>query len=811
MGKLFNKFVRHMMKKFDGNDLAQITGNKDGKPFVCDETLKKYSRQAAAEGSILLKNDNVLPIAKNEKIAVFGRCAVDYFCVGYGSGGDVCYPYAVNLIDGLKNNGANIDETLLSTYNEWIAKNEPDPGFWGHWPRFFPEMNISEKIVSEAATRNDVAVVVIGRAAGEDRENVLKQGSYYLTKLEEKLLEKVTKHFNKVAVVLDIGNIIDLSFIEKYNVGAVLLPWQGGMESGNAVADVLLGKVNPSGKLPATIAKKYEYYPSAKCFGNKEFNNYVEDIYVGYRYFDTFAKNDVAYYFGYGLSYTAFEKTLLSFDKDGLSCKARVLVKNIGNVSGREVVELYMGAPNGLLGKADKVLAAFGKTVELKPTEEQILEISFSLNNIASYDDSGITGNKSCFVLESGTYTLYLGGDVRSAEKVASFDIDSLIVTEKLSEVMPVKDTFDRMVAKDNGGKKSIAYEKTPTRTIDLKERILNDLPKEIPYTGDKGIKLIDVKNGKNTLDEFVAQLSDEELELITRGHGMMNSPYGPKGNAGAFSGISKSLNEKGIPAVITTDGPSGIRLKMTSSLLPCGTLLASTFDTELIEKIAKHFGDEMLERGTDVILAPGMNIHRNPLCGRNFEYYSEDPILSGKMAAAFIRGIQHDGLSACPKHFACNNQETNRNYNDSKVSERALREIYLKNFEICVKEGKPHNIMTSYNKINGVWSHYNYELASTVLRDEWNYQGNVITDWWMRYAPSPEFPTISGSAYRVRARVDVLMPGAASAMYRGEPLPDPTLLETLGKEGGITRGEIQLVAKDVLTFTLTSTAMTRI
>lgn len=810
MGKLFNKFVRHMMKKFDGNDLAQITGNKDGKPFECDEALKNYARQAAAEGTILLKNDGVLPITADKKIAVFGRCAIDYFCVGYGSGGDVCYPYSVNLIDGLKNAGAKIDEELLSVYEEWTKKNQADPGFWGHWPRFFPEMKISDTLVENAAKRNDVAVVVIGRAAGEDRENELKKGSYYLTTEEEKLLGKVTKAFDKVAVVLDIGNVIDLSFIDRYAVGAVILPWQGGMESGNAVADVLTGKVNPSGKLPATIATEYDRYPSAKHFGNRKFNDYVEDIFVGYRYFDTFDKEGAKFFFGHGLSYTTFEKTFLGFERNELDLTVRVLVKNTRDHDGKEVVMLYMSAPNGLLGKADRTLCAFAKTKTLEKGEEQLLEIPVNLRYVASYDDGGVTGNKSCFVLEKGVYGLYLGGDVLSSEKVAEFELGELIVTEKLEEVMAVADTFDRMVAKCENGKKTLCFEPTPKRTVDLKERILSSLPEEIPFTGDKGIKLIDVKEGKNTLDEFIAQLSDDELELLTRGEGQMNSHYGPAGNAGAFAGVSKSLNDKGIPSVITTDGPSGIRLKMTSSLIPCGTLLASTFDTELIEKAAKHFGDEMLERGSDVILAPGMNIHRNVLCGRNFEYYSEDPLLSGKIAAAFVRGVQHDGLSACPKHFACNNQETNRNYNDSRVSERALREIYLRNFEICVKEGHPKNIMTSYNKINGVWSHYNYELASTVLRKEFGFDGNVITDWWMRYAPSPEFPEISGSAYRVRARVDVLMPGASSPVYRGENVPDKTLLETLGKNGGITRGEIQLVAKDVLSFTLNSVAMKR-
>lgn len=810
MGKLFNKTVRKIMQKFDGNDLAQITGNKDGKPFSCDETLKKYCRIAAAEGAVLLKNDGVLPIKTTDKVAVFGRCALDYFCVGYGSGGDVCYPYSINLVEGLKNDGVFLDEKLLAVYESWTKKNQADPGFWGHWPRFFPEMKISDELVKEASSRNDIAIVVIGRAAGEDRENTLSRGSYYLTKDEERLLEKVSKYFAKTAVVLDIGNIIDMSFVDKYNIGAVLLPWQGGMESGNAVADVLTGKVNPCGKLTATVAEKYEYYPSAKYFGDKTFNAYVEDIFVGYRYFDTFEKNKAKYYFGFGLSYSTFEKKLVDFSRDNLSAKAKILVKNVGSVKGKEVVCLYLNAPNGLLGKADRVLCAFMKTRELDVGEEQLLTLEFSLADVASYDDSDATGNKSCFVLEKGTYNLFIGGDVASSEKAASFTLDELVVTERLSEVMAVKDTFGRMVAKKEG-KKTISYESTPKRTVDLKKRILDNLPKEIPFTGDIGIKLSDVKSGKNTLDEFVAQLSDDELELISRGEGPMNSKYGPLGNGGAFSGIAKSLTDKGIPAVVTTDGPSGVRLKMTSSLLPCGTLLASTFDVELVEKMSKYFGDEMLERSSDVILAPGMNIHRNPLCGRNFEYFSEDPLLSGKIGAAFVRGVQHDGLSACPKHFACNNQETNRNYNDSRISERALREIYLKNFEICVKEGKPKNIMTSYNKINGVWSHYNYELASTVLRKEWGYDGNVITDWWMRYAPSPEFPTISGSAYRVRARVDVLMPGNTSAFYRGENVPDKTLLETLGKEGGITRGEIQLVAKDVLSFTLNSSAMKKV
>ena len=275
-----------------------------------------------------------------------------------------------------------------------------------------------------------------------------------------------------------------------------------------------------------------------------------------------------------------------------------------------------------------------------------------------------------------------------------------------------------------------------------------------------------------------------------------MNSPLGAEGNAGVFGGVLQSLRDKGVKPIVTTDGPSGIRLKASCSLLPIGSLLSSTWNEALLSEVYKKVGEEMKDRGSDVLLAPGMNIHRNPLCGRNFEYFSEDPLLSGKSAAAVVRGLQSAAVSACPKHFACNNQETNRTKNDSRVSERALREIYLKNFEICIKESSPLNIMTSYNKVNGVWSHYNYDLCTQILRNEWHYEGNVITDWWMQKSKSPEFPEMRDNAYRVRAQVDVLMPGGERV---GKRKPDGTLLKTYNKPDGITLGELQRTAKNVL------------
>ena len=329
-----------------------------------------------------------------------------------------------------------------------------------------------------------------------------------------------------------------------------------------------------------------------------------------------------------------------------------------------------------------------------------------------------------------------------------------------------------------------------------MKKIITDALPRDFGYTGDKDIKLSEVKEGKSSIEDFIAQLSTKELEAISRGDYVMNSPLGNKGNAGCMGGVLPSLRDKDIAPLTTTDGPSGIRIGACCSLLPIGSLISSMWNDDLATEAYALISKEMKVKGSDILLAPGLNIHRNPLCGRNFEYYSEDPVLTGKTAAAVVRGIQSAGGAACPKHFACNNQETSRNKSDSRLSERALREIYLKGFEICVKEAAPLTIMTSYNKINGVWGHYNYNLCTRILRQEWGFKGLVMTDWWMQSSKSPEFPNLSDNAYRVRAGVDVLMPGGNRA---GKRKPDGTLLKTYGKPDGITLGEMQDTAKHVI------------
>jgi len=767
--KILTSTAQRVVDYAMGNGLMQEENIATGERYITPG-IPELVRVCAEEGIVLLKNEeNVLPLNKDEQIAIFGRCQLDWFYVGYGSGGDVHPPYNVSLLDGFKNVGISYDEEIANLYEVWCnsPQHKADHGWWGHWPYNHPEMPLETEVVETAAKRNDKAVVIIGRAAGEDRDNQLKEGCYYLTEEEHNMLKLVSHYFKKIIVIMNCGNIIDMSWTKQYNIGAILYAWQLGQESGNAVANVLCGKVSPSGKLTDTIAHAYADYPSSNHFGNMDNTEYHEDIFVGYRYFISHPEK-ILFPFGYGLSYTTFDIKVNDFSHIDGYAKLNIQVTNTGGYKGKEVVQIYGVQPSGKLEKAKKVLVAYQKTKELAVGETQILELEIADKMLASYDDTGVTGFTDAFVLESGTYQLVIGNSVLADLLAGEFEFSETILIEQCQKAC---------IEEENGSNI-------------LKERILQQLPEEIPTTGDKGLQLSDVKEGKCSMETFIAQLSDKELSDLTHGEGGMGSSLGPAGNAGAFGGITEELRAKGIPAVITADGPAGLRLRRFTTLLPNGTSIACTWNDELVEKLFAKVGEETKHFGVDVILSPGMNIHRNPLCGRNFEYYSEDPLLSGKIAAAAVRGIQSMGVSACPKHFACNNQERNRNQNNSQVSQRALREIYLKNFEICIKEGKPYNLMTSYNKLNGVWCHYHYDLVTTILRGEWKYEGNVITDWWMREETSPEFPLLKNNAYRVRAQVDVLMPGNMSYTKKSYTY-DRQQLSSVGKKNGLTRAEL--------------------
>lgn len=770
----------------------------------------KYLDTAAkmvSEGIVMLKNENnALPLDADKEVAVFGRIQFHYYKSGTGSGGMVNVTKVVNILDGLIDNGVKVNEKLLDTYRKWDRENPFDLGEgWGGEPWSQKEMPLDEGLVKETAKSCETAIVIIGRTAGEEQDNRLEAGSYLLSDDEIEMLTVVRKHFKKVVLLLNVGNIIDMTDINRIAPDSVLYVWQGGMTGGKGTADVLTGKVSPSGKLPDTIAYKASDYPSDANFGREENRDiYAEDIYVGYRYFETFAKDKVLYPFGFGLSYTGFEiKTEKAEITEG-AVKLSVSVKNIGSYKGKEVIEVYCEAPQGRLGKAARVLCGFEKTRELVPQEEQVVEIAVDIAKLASYDDSGVTGNKSCYVLEAGEYKFYVGSDVRSAEYACSFEQGEDLVTERLTQSLAPVESFERIKPVCEGGAFSIGREAVPVSEVDESARRLEKLPKEIAYTGDKGIKLWDVKNGKNTMDEFIAQLSDYDLSCIIRGEGM-GSPRVTAGTASAFGGVSENLNGFGIPAGCCSDGPSGMRLDCGTKAfsLPNGTMIASSFNKELTSELFTFMGLEMSANKVDCLLGPGMNIHRHPLNGRNFEYFSEDPFLTGKMAAAELKGMAGAGVTGTIKHFCANNRETNRHFIDSVVSERALREIYLKGFEIAVKEGGASSVMTTYGRVNGLWTAGNFDLNTVILREEWGFKGFTMTDWWANINVRGKEPDKADFAAMARAQNDVYM-----VCPDGEKNDDNTLAAL--ENGGIERCELQRNAANICGFLLHTNALKR-
>lgn len=775
------------------------------------ENYRDTARTAIAEGQVLLKNDNnVLPLPKGAKVAVFGRMQHHYYKSGTGSGGMVNVNRIIGIMDALKDaskEGAiSVYSPLEETYLEWEKDHPYDEGVgWANEPDSQPEMMLSDDVVSDAAANCDYAIVMIARLAGEDKDNKNIPGSFKIADGEKDMLTKVTKAFDKVILVFNTGYTMDMSFIGDYEIQAVLLAWQGGMLGGLGTVDVLTGAVSPSGKLSDTIAISPDDYPSFKNFGDENEAVYEEDIFVGYRYFETFAKDRVLYPFGFGLSYTTFDIESKSVIDTPKTLKAEVTVTNTGSVSGKETVQVYVGAPCGRLSKPAKVLVGFAKTKELKPGEAQSISLEIPFSRFASFDDDNRVGLGSGFVLEQGEYKVFIGNNVSDAPCVYSFSMSKDIMLEELQNSLgPVK-PFKRMINAGKSGSAVIGYEDTPLRKDTMKDRRLRNLPNDLGITGDKGYKLSDVKDGKVTMDEFIAQLSTEELCTMIRGEGMSSGQVTP-GTASAFGGIIPSLKDKGIPVGCMDDGPSGMRLDsgLKAFALPCGTLLACTFNTELNEKLFEFLGIEMLKNKVDVLLGPGMNIHRHPLNGRNFEYFSEDPFLTGSMGCAQIKGLKSKGVTGTIKHFACNNQETGRMIVNPAVSERALREIYLKGFEMVVKEAGADSVMTTYCQINGVFTAGNYDLVTTILRNQWGFKGIVMTDWWARISEEDVPYNKTNFAGMVRAQNDMYMcvPGATADVGDNSR-------EELAS-GKLTVGELQRTAKNICGFFLDKTVFER-
>ncbi len=780
--------------------------------------FEKYTakaRQAVAEGQVLLLNQNhVLPLPKGSHVAVFGRMQLHYYKSGTGSGGMVNVNKVTGILEALEESeDVQVYESLVDVYREWEKDHPFDEGVgWGNEPWSQEEMELNEALVEEAAEKNEYAIVILARTAGEDKDNKMLEGAYCLTSIEEDMLQKVRKSFAKMIVLLNTGNIMDMSFMDQYRPDAVMYVWQGGMIGGFGTVDVLTGKVCPSGRLSDTIAAQMSDYPADPYFGGLEQNLYVEDIYVGYRYFESAAKSKVLYPFGFGLSYTTF-----SMEADGFSYAENQVsfvmkVTNTGSVAGKEVVQVYAKAPLGKLGKPARVLIDFKKTKELMPGECETLTFAIPTSVFASYNEVSTAGMPVGWVLEAGEYTIYAGGNVRDAYAVGSFTLDELQIVEECRSALAPTTAFKRMkmtAANEHAeaaGVYEVAMEEVPLRVVSPEEKRNAELPESYEMTGDRGIKLADVKAGKATLDEFVAQLTEEELASIVRGEGM-GSPKVTAGTAAAFGGVTKSLLEKGIPCGCCDDGPSGMRLDsgMKAFSLPNGTLLACTFNTQLNEELYAFTAVEMIKNRVDILLGPGMNIHRHPLNGRNFEYFSEDPLLTGKMAAAQVRGLKSAGMTGSLKHFCGNNQETRRHTSNSIISERALREIYLKGFEIAVKEAKADAVMTTYGPVNGIWTSSNYDLVTDILRKQWGFEGVVMTDWWAYVCREGDKPAKTDFATMVRAQNDLYMVCPDSEKNEH----GDNTVESL-HDGSLTLGELQRCAKNICRFMMNTHAFMR-
>lgn len=777
----------------------------------------KYTKAAidiACEGAVLLENrEDTLPLKKDTKVALFGRMQTNYYKSGTGSGGMVNVEHVVNIREGLTDSGKVIvDEELMKIYDEWEKANPVDPGLgWGRERWSQNEMPLTDDIVNAAASRNDVAVIVIARTAGEDRDNSCDKGSLKLQDGEEAMLGKVCAAFRKTVVLLNTGNIIDMSFVTKYKPSAVMYIWQAGMIGGTACARLLTGEVNPSGLLPDTIAKTVDDYPSTPYFGGSDSvkDYYTEDIYVGYRYFTTFARDKVMYPFGYGLSYTGFDISGQEMSVSEDKVTVRVRVTNLGEIPGKKTILVFAAPPQGKLAKPSKVLVGFAKTYEIMPGGTCSVEIEAPLKYFASFDDDGRAGVGTGWILERGVYDVHVGGDSLDSDIVLSFTLDETRNIEELEPVAAPVEEFDRFT---HDGKGKLTLEKVPVLKKDYLAECLSLVPPEIEQTGDKGIKLADVKTGKASMDDFIAQLSDEDLSLIIRGEGM-SCPKVTTGTAGGFAGVAKEIHDLGVPACCCSDGPSGMRIDSGKKAfsIPNGTCIASSFNTDAVESLFGWFGIEMLNNHVDTILGPGMNIHRHPLNGRNFEYFSEDPLLSGKMASAQIKALEQHGVTATIKHFCCNNRETRRRDMDSVVSERALREIYLRGFEIAVKEGHARSIMTVYNKINGTYGAAHYGLNTMVLRQQWKYTGLTMTDWWAYISGVPSMNmhhNLREHAMMARAQNDLYM--VCSSVDR-KFLDDTDCFEELQSGRGITRAELQRNARNILNFAMNTPAMDRI
>lgn len=778
------------------------------------------AREAAAEGFVLLKNEaQTLPLKPGTKIGLYGAGAVRTIKGGTGSG-DVNNRYNVNIYDGLKNAGYEItsvewldgyDSCYIQARESWKSEifrkltEECNGNFFEAYSTT-PFSMPAGAAIDEAAAKEDgaeIGMYVLARIAGENADRRDEAGDYYITEEERAQIAALCEAYEKVILVVNTGGLIDLAFTDEFpNITAVLQFVQAGQEGGNALADVISGKVTPSGKLVDSWALDYMDYPNAAYFSHKSGDVYREEyregIYVGYRYFDTFDV-PVRYSFGYGLSYTEFDikvtgisKQISAQGKPTLSVSVDVI--NTGAAySGKEVVQVYVSCPQGKLPKEFRRLAAFGKTKLLAPGETQSLTLSMDLYQLASYSEE-----QAAWLLETGTYGIWVGNALSTAALCGTFVLDETKVLVQCEHICPLKESLEELQAD-----KAKLEEKQTAWLRKAEERKLPKVQisaKELPTETVVYEKLQDQYPGR--AGEIVDQLSTEELIALATGDPAKDQGASALGSAGqtvpGAAAETVTVAEKApyyVASIVLADGPAGLRLRSEYQVredgsidggdfldgfengyfaepkesngivyhqyctaIPVGTLLAQSWNLELMHTLGRMIAGEMNEFEVTLWLAPGMNIHRNPLCGRNFEYYSEDPLLAGSMAAAMTQGVQSmPGCGTTIKHFACNNQEDNRMGSDSILSERTLREIYLKGFETAIRSAQPMAMMTSYNLINGVHAANNYDICTKAARDEWGFAGAIMTDWTTTTDSTAGECTAAGC---MKAGNDMVMPG---------------------------------------------------
>ena len=737
-----------------------------------EEAHRLLSREIATQSMVLATNNDILPLTSTDQVVLFGLGTSKTVYGGTGSGivyqkGTKIPINPVMVLEGIQNKK---DKFI---YVENDIGYELGTGI--DYGKNLTEDNIKEFSTKREGAKRTIAILTISRISGEgsDRSRDSSSEGTLLSKRELDTFDSIKKYFDKIVLVLNVPSVIELNGLEQDKNVSILIAFLPGMEAGNAIADILVGDANPSGHLTDTWAKTIDDYPTTSTFSeNIKYVKYKEGIFVGYRYFEDNAETQkkVVFPFGYGLSYTTFKiESKCEYDQNKKIFTVTSKVTNTGKRSGKQVVQVYVKKPeNKTFIKAQRELVAFNKTKEIKPGEVQELTMTFELKYLSSYDDIGVTGNPACYVLDKGYYDIYVGDSVmatRNAQNIIyTYTQNEIEVLEKLTNRLIPKDpdVFDANTkpdfndlffdndqenyecTKDNIINNNYHYSENneENRHLNIKSLIKDNLVENentnLPTDRINTINFKTVLTRNYTLEQLVDTMTNEELAFLS--FGKIATIRDGTGIIGGYynSGPTGKYN---IPFGDTLDGPAGLRqseVKMGSTAWPCSTALASTFDVEILKKVGEETGKEARKVGCSFWLAPGMNIHRNPLCGRNFEYYSEDPVLSGKMAAAITKGVQSKRVSITLKHFAFNNKEENRNgdkdayylASDSRMAERTAREIYLKGFEIAIKEAKPWSIMSSYNRMNSMKTAESYDLLTEILRNEWGYDGLVMTDW---------------------------------------------------------------------------------